>query len=348
MAAAGAGGGAPDQQPLQLVDYDVPEVAPTHAWYADVVLEIKRRKPWFRIKPETSVQGEIYILFYFGQQNGIAVRRVGDARQRINNDGTVTWYTQFIRVSNNHGYSVRSDYDAAGNFIEQEFGKVEIYAEKKPVPAEVAAGERGEQYRAALVQAFGPEAAIALLRANIRKNAKERRSHVLAMRMSQGGGRRRTKRQRGGNKLMQFLEAGKAGVIQGLKNAPKATFAQLHSSLKNKGSSYGTPNSIISMRGANINEELANINTQFVKEAGAALRPYTLAARQAVMNKYNSLMGPKGTIPTMKTNYFNKIRKSQYYRNVQKKANNFTRKFTPLSYLPQTEEIVAEAVPELM
>ncbi len=351
MAAAGAGGGVPPpvQDPLQLVDYDVPELAPPPAGVTDNVAALKAQGPWYRIRPETAVVGETYVSFRNEAYLPVSfVKKVSRSYTLQNPINGLLYHFTAFKVINGPNFTQGVSYDPAGNLL-MDTNVIAIYALKKPVPAEVVAGPRGQQYREALVQAFGPVDAIVQLKSNIRTNAKERRLHAVDHRMSQGGGRQKTRKQRGGNKFMEFLQAGKAGALQGLRNAPKATFAQLRSSFKNKGSNYSSPNSIISMRGSNINEELANLNAQFVKEAGATIRPYTMALRQAVKNKYNSIMGPRGTIPKMTANFTNSWKRQQLARNFKKRANNFSHKFTPRqNLLPEVSEAVGEAIPELM
>lgn len=127
----------------------------------------------------------------------------------------------------------------------------------------------------------------------------------------------RRRRTRGGNR---YLNAAKEGLIQGLRNTPRAVANQFVNTFSNRASAYSTPNSIISMRGSNINDELANLNREFVKEASTKLRPYTAALRQTFKNKATSARQYTYSLPKV----FNSRKV-----NLKRYANKIAQKLVP-------------------
>lgn len=146
--------------------------------------------------------------------------------------------------------------------------------------------------------------------------------------------RQRQRTRRGGG-LGNYWNAAKAGFVQGLKNAPKATARALKNSLKSRNSAYSSYASIANMRGSNINNIMSQHNENFRKAAGNALRPYTLAARNKVLGFFKA------------NNQTQRIRPLLKPYALPPKMNNFKRniKFAPLS-LPSFRTAVSEPEPE--
>ena len=197
MAAAGAGGRVPPpvQEPLQLVDYDIPEVAAPEADFSESIRRIKETGPWFRIRPETAKYGNVYYLVTSPTPAyNKYVEKSAEMPTEFATDDTVRYWVQFRALNNPYLYEqwINAHYDEEGRHLGG--NSLLVYAKKEEMPIHLIVGPRGRQYREALVRTFGPVNAINMSMANVSSNAKKRRANALSTRRM--GGRRRRSRRR--------------------------------------------------------------------------------------------------------------------------------------------------------
>ncbi len=194
MAAAGAGGGVVAQEPLQLVDYDIPEVTPPFARFSKSIRRIKETGPWFRIRPETAKYGNVYYIIYSTTpETNKYVEKSAELPAQLAPDGRAQYTVQFREIDNALWTQwITPQYDQEGRFLGG--NGLLIYAIKEEMPTHLIVGPRGRQYREALVRTFGSENAINISMANVRSNAIKRRASALSTRIRMGGRRRRSRR----------------------------------------------------------------------------------------------------------------------------------------------------------